>query len=184
MDPSQVSRDESGVMRCRECGFGYNLAPGEIAERSRSGVGAVRAAIAGVPEASRHRRPSPGVWSVNAYVAHLADAAGVIRDRVRAIMELDRPALPYHDQDRAVEEGNADEQSADVSLRRLEDAVAGFQRLIMPLAPEQWDRVGVHERAGEVTLREIAHDIPHELEHHAMDIRRVGAFVSGDGAER
>jgi hypothetical protein len=179
MDPTQVIRDENGVMRCRECGFSYNLAPEEIASRSGSGLAAVQEALATVPTAKRALRPSPQVWSVNAYAAHLADAAVVITERVRAITEQDRPPLPYHDQDQAVEEGHADEQPADASLIRLEGSVAGFRTLTARLAPEAWDRVGVHARAGDVTLREVAHDMPHELEHHAMDIRRVGEQVQG-----
>jgi hypothetical protein len=177
MDPSQVVRDEDGVMRCRECGFRYDLTPDEIESRSGSGEIAVRDAVAGVSEADRGHRPSPEVWSVNAYTAHLADAAGVILGRVRAITAQDRPPLPYHDENKAVEEGRADEQPVAVSLRRLEDNVGSFRTFITGLQPEDWDRVGVHARAGEVTLREIAHDMPHELEHHAMDIRRVGEQV-------
>jgi hypothetical protein len=182
MDPSQVSRDDTGMFRCRTCGFSYNLGPSEIIDRSGSGVGAVRAAVAGVPEAHRHLRPSPEVWSVNAYAAHLAGAASVIVDRVRAIAETDRPLLPYHDQDRAVEDGRADEQAADESLLRLEEAVTAFRSVVTHLVAEQWDRVGVHARAGEVSLSEIAHDMPHELEHHAMDMRRIGASVAGIGS--
>jgi hypothetical protein len=179
MDPSQVIRDQNGVMRCRECGFGYNLSPEEIESRSGRGVAAVQEAVAGVPASHRSRRPSPAVWSVNAYTAHLADAAAVITGRVHAITKQDRPPLPYHDQDRAVEDGRADEQPADASLHRLQETVASFRTFISGLLPEQWDRVGVHARAGDVTLREIAHDLPHELEHHTMDIRKVGEQVKG-----
>jgi len=177
MDPSQVTRDERGVMLCRECGFSYNLEPGEIVRRSAGGLTVVREAVAGVPEAYRHLRPSAMVWSVNAYTAHLADAAAVILGRVHAIAEQDRPPLPYHDQDRAVEDGRGDEQPADASLIRLSETVTSFRDAINHLAPAQWDRVGIHARAGEVRLREIAHDMPHELEHHAVDIRRVGEEV-------
>jgi hypothetical protein len=177
MDPAQVIRDDHGVMTCRVCGFRYSLTPNEIIDRSESGVTAARNAVAGVPEAYRRLRPAPTVWSVNAYAAHLADAASVITDRVHAIVDQDRPSLPYHDQDQAVNEGHADEHEADASLLRLEETVAAFRTLIMRLTPEQWDRVGVHERAGEVSLREIAHDLPHELEHHAMDMRRIGVTL-------
>jgi hypothetical protein len=180
MDPSQVTRDDQGVMACRECGFRYTLTPAEIVERSDRGVVGVRDAVTGVPVAQRGIRPSPEVWSVNAYSAHLADAAGVITERARAIAEQDRPPLPYHDQDRAVEEGRADEQDAEVSLRQLDEAVNIFRSIVLDLRPEQWDRVGIHARAGEVNLREIAHDLPHELEHHAMDIRRIGTVLAED----
>jgi hypothetical protein len=180
MDPSQVMRDDHGMMTCRECGYRYSLTPSEIVERSGSGVAAVRAALAGVPESYRGIRPSPEVWSVNAYAAHLADAAGVITNRIQAIAEQDRPLLPYHDQDQAVEEEHSDEQEAEGSLLRLEETVAAFRTSVTSLTPEQWDRVGVHARAGEVSLREIAHDMPHELEHHAMDMRRIGGTLVGD----
>ncbi len=32
MDPTQVVRDENGVMRCRQCGFPYALSPEELAQ--------------------------------------------------------------------------------------------------------------------------------------------------------
>jgi hypothetical protein len=106
----------------------------------------------------------------------------VIAGRVQTIAQQDRPPLLYHDQDRAVEEGHGDEQHAEESLRRLEDAVTAFCTFATRLAPEQWDRVGIHARAGEISLREIAHDLPHELEHHAMDMRRVGAALADGSA--
>ena len=177
MDPEQVVRDERGVMRCRDCGFGYNLTPDEIVANSAAGLTAVRAALGDVPERVRGVRPSPAVWSVNAYVVHLAEAAAIITERVRAIASQERPFLPYYDQDRSIAEGRADEQPAEESLRQLEEAVPIFLELTRSLTPDQWDRVGIHARAGEVSLREVAHDMPHELNHHALDIHRIGSAV-------
>jgi hypothetical protein len=174
MDPSQVIRDANGVMRCRECGFSYDLDRREVANRAGSAFAAVQAAVAATPEERRSVRPSPEVWSVNAYAQHLVDAAAVINLRVRAIAETDRPELPYHDQDRAVEEERADEVPATDSLARLEESVQAFQWYLTALPPEAWQRTGIHSRAGEVRLADIAHDMTHELEHHAQDIRRIG----------
>lgn len=179
MDPQQVKRDADGVMRCGECGFAYGLDPKEVAKRAGSGLEAVRRAVAGVPEALRNRRPSPAVWSVNAYTAHLADTAEVIDWRVRRVAEQDRPLLPNHDQDEAVERSRADERSVEESLALLERRVRAFQEYVEKLAADAWGRVGVHSRAGEVRLSDVAHDMPHELEHHAGDIRRVGEQVGG-----
>ena len=39
-------------------------------------------------------RPQPDVWSVNAYVAHLPDAARIISERVQAIAAQENPWLP------------------------------------------------------------------------------------------
>jgi hypothetical protein len=60
MDAKQVIRGEDGAMRCRDCGFGYALAPAELVERTGQGVEAVEHAVAGVdghtPCWSRSRR--------------------------------------------------------------------------------------------------------------------------------
>ncbi|GAC1462938.1 MAG: hypothetical protein NVS2B16_25840 [Chloroflexota bacterium] len=183
MDPQQVERDSDGVMRCQQCGFAYTLSPPEIIARAGSGLDGVVAAVQSTDASLRHRRPSPNVWSVNAYTSHLADAADVITWRVRAIAETDAPLLPNHDQDRAVEDGLADRHPAGDSLKRLEETVRAFQRYVLALEPGALHRVGRHSIAGEVRLSDIAHDMPHELTHHAQDIRTVGDLVRRQSEE-
>jgi hypothetical protein len=161
-------------MRCRECGFPYDLPPNEVVRRARLAVELVGAAVETVPVECRDRRPQPHVWSVNGYVAHLADAATVIGQRVRAIAETDRPPLPYYDQDQAAVERNYDGQPAEQSLARMSAAAGRAADYLAGLPDGAWQRTGIHERAGDVRLAEIAHDLPHELEHHAGDIRRIG----------
>jgi len=173
MDPAQVVRDENGMMRCRECGFTYGRSREEVVELTGQGLEAVRTALAGAGSTYRHLRPDPLVWSVNAYVAHLADAAALIDRRVHQIAEQEHPELAWHDQDEAVERGRQDEQPADESLPRLEQTVARFLSYLTDLPPEAWKRSGVHSRAGAVRLAEVAQDMPHELQHHANDIREV-----------
>lgn len=179
MDPQQVVRDETGIMRCRECGFPYALSQTEVAERADRGLAAVEEAIGGVPLDRRHRRPAPDVWSVNAYTAHLAEAAEVIAGRVRVLAEQERPPLPSYDQERAVAEGRYDERRAEDSLARLRVTVRDCVAHVRALPPEAWRRSGHHAEAGEVYLSDIAHDLAHELEHHAGDIRRIGQQVGG-----
>jgi len=180
MDPSQVVRDENGMMRCRECGFTYGRSREEVVELTGQGLEAVRTALAGADSTSRHLRPDPLVWSVNAYVAHLADAAELINGRVHQIAEQEDPTLAWHDQDAAVEEGRQDAQPADESQSRLENTVARFLSYLTDLPPKAWKRSGVHSRAGAVRLAEVAQDMPHELQHHANDIQKVDRQVRSD----
>jgi DinB superfamily len=178
MDPSQVVRDANNVMRCRECGFTYNLAREEVVSRAGSGLATLQEAVDSTPEDRRSVRPAPTVWSINAYSAHLADSAGVINLRVRAIAETVRPELLYHDQDQAVEDERADQIPTSRSLPQLEESVQAFQWYLAALPASAWDRVGIHSRAGEVRLSDIAHDMAHELEHHTADIRRIGSSLT------
>ena len=183
MDTRQVTRDENGTMRCRECGFPYALAPGEVADRADQAMAAVDDAVRAAPLTLRGRRPAPDVWSVNAYTAHLAEAALVIDGRIRRMAQEDRPALAAYDQDHTAAEGRFDERPADASLATLRETVAACTVEMRSLSPERWQRTGLHAEAGEVRLSDIAHDLAHELEHHAADIRRVGAQVTQHGRD-
>jgi DinB superfamily len=178
MDPEQVVRGDDGVMRCDECGFAYNLSPQEVVDRTRAGVETVAAAVIETPEDLHAVRPDPSTWSINGYVLHLSQAADVILNRVTLIVHEDRPPLPYHEQDEALEEAQGNDIPADVGLWGLRPVVSKLLSFLEALPREAWQRTGVHARAGEVTLSDIAHDLPHELEHHAMDVRRVGIQVT------
>jgi hypothetical protein len=174
MDPRQVLRECDGTFRCRECGFRYALSGTEIIQTCTSASGEVRDSALAVPERLRARRIAPAVWSPNAYCAHLAEDTELIEDRMRRVATEDRPWLHAYDQDTAAERGKFDDVPVEGSLQRIDGAVGRFVALIAGLPEEAWQRVGVHEEAGEVLLRDIAHDMPHELVHHAGDLRRLG----------
>ena len=174
MDPRQVFRGDDGVFSCRECGFRYALSPAEIVQTCTVASADVRTAAIAVPQALRAQRVEPAVWSPNAYCAHLADASELIEGRVRRIAGEDRPFLPAYDQDAAADRGHFDDVPAEVSLQRIDVAVGRFIELVAALPEPAWQRVGVHQEAGELAIRDIAHDMPHELVHHAGDLRRLG----------
>ena len=174
MDPEQVQRGDDGVMRCTQCGFAYNHDSGETAEAAQDGLESFEFAVLAVPEAVQSKRPAPDVWSVNAYSAHMAEAATVIYERVRNIAEQDRPTLEWFDENESVQRGQYDERPAVESLAPLRESVAAFRRYLQDLPGGDWERIGVHSRAGDVSLAEIAQDMPHELRHHAEDVARIG----------
>jgi DinB family protein len=175
VDPSQVIRDSNGAFRCRECGFRYALSAGEMVDVCTDTVVRFRQAALAIPTELRGRRTAPAVWSPNAYCAHMADAAELIESRVRRMATEERPFLAGYDQDQAAELGRFDERPVEPSLRRVDRAVAHFVALVSSLPGDGWQRIGAHEEAGDVKLRDIAHDMPHELTHHTADLQRIGA---------
>jgi hypothetical protein len=179
VDPRQVVLEDDGTFRCRECGFRYALTGPELIGAVGSTLGQLREAALAIPVELRRQRTAPEVWSPNAYCAHLADATELIEGRVRRIATEDRPFLRGYDQDAAAEAGRFDEVAMKPSLDRVDAAVAGFLSVIEGLPASGWDRQGVHEEAGPIRLRDIAHDMPHELIHHTGDLRRIGAELAG-----
>jgi DinB superfamily len=174
VDPQQVTRNSNGDMQCRQCGFRYNHSAHEVAELSKSGYESVREVVEATPPDRANVRPAPHVWSVNAYTAHLAEASGVVLSRVRLIATEDRPAIAWYDENESVERNRLDERETAASLVGLQSNVKEFAAYLRGLPDEAWERVGVHSRAGAVRLAEIAHDMAHELQHHADDIRAIG----------
>jgi hypothetical protein len=174
MDITQVFRESDGTFRCRNCGFRYALSGAEIVTTCTIAVVDVRSSALAVAAPLRARRIAPDVWSPNAYCAHLADASELIEGRVRRIATKERPFLPGYDQDAAAVRGHFDDLPVEPSLQRIDDAVERFIKVIAALPEDGWQRVGVHEEAGDILLRDIAHDMPHELIHHAGDLRRLG----------
>jgi len=179
VDPRQVVRQSDGTFQCRECGFRYALSGPEMVAVVREAVGQVREAALAIPVEVRGQRTAPQVWSPNAYCAHLADATELIEGRVRRIATEDRPFLRGYDQDAAALAGRFDEVPVEPSLDRVDAAAARFVEVIEALPAAGWELEGVHEEAGAIRLRDIAHDMPHELIHHTGDLRRIGAELTG-----
>jgi hypothetical protein len=113
----------------------------------------------------RHKR-SRDEWSAAEVLAHLADAELVYATRLRLIVAQDRPQLVWYDEQGWVERFgalDADPRDTLVRWRTLRDANV---RLLESLAPAEWERVGVHEHDGELTVdtiaaRMAAHDRDH-----------------------
>ena len=114
------------------------------------------------------------VWSVVEIVCHLRDAEGHTLERVRAMRDEDHPILAAWDQEVLAEESGYRDQS-------LADAFAEFERLraeqtalLADLSAEQWQRPGLHEEDGPMTIESLtAHMAAHDAIHLAQISRRI-----------
>lgn len=126
--------------------------------------------IAGLTRDELLSHPVPGTWSVQQVIAHVVDSDLIAGDRMKRIAAMDRPLLIGYDetafaktlaQDR-IDLGRACEL---FRLNRLHTA-----DLLRPLPPEAWDRWGVHNEKGKVTLRAMLEDYCNHLDHHVKFI--------------
>lgn len=158
---------------CAQCGFVYDLnqalgAAGAIGER----VGAA-AALLRAGELDVRSRRQPATWSALEYGCHLRDVLLVQRERVLATLRVDRPdAAAMGRDERAVHDGYADQQPADVA-RQLADAALMFGHVLDRLSAADWDRTLVYHypETAERPLRWVAVHTLHEAQHHLLDMR-------------
>lgn len=113
-------------------------------------------------------------WSIAEVVCHLRDVEQRILDRVRQIRDEDRPWLSAFDQEAQAEAARYRDQSLTGALQTFVHLRAEQLAQLESLQPSEWERIGVHEEAGEITIEQlIAHIAVHDSVHLAQIARRI-----------
>ena len=158
---------------CPECGFDWGLAPADIIAE----LGAVVVTPVGDISAVR-TRPEPGTWSALEYAAHLRDALQFYEDRIRRTLSEDRPQLESYDFQEACERLEYNAGSPSRTAAELDVRAHALARLLAGLDAEEWSRAAIGSNGDERTVLTLARSAAHEVQHHALDIRRVTEAVA------
>ncbi len=158
---------------CSECGYDWGLAPVDIVAE----LGAVVVTPVGDISAVR-TRPEPGTWSALEYAAHLRDALQFYEDRIRRALIEDRPQLAAYDFADACERLEYNTGSPSRTAAELDVRAHALARLLAGLDTDQWSRVAIGSNGDERTVLTLARSATHEVQHHALDIRRVTEAVA------
>jgi hypothetical protein len=113
-------------------------------------------------------------WSVVEVICHLRDAEERGLERMRAMRDQDEPLLPWYDQ----EQWSRDRNYAAADLRA---ALAAFLRFraqhiaeLAALPPAAWERAGLHEEQGRITITtHTLHLVSHDFIHAAQIARQL-----------
>ena len=116
-----------------------------------------------------------GHWGVVEILCYLRDWEAVVHERVRRIIEEDVPALM--EPDTAMwpldhEYGAQDSYDAFHDLAVLRGSLIGRLR---EMDPAQWERTGVFERDGELTLRDYLREVVAHDERYVQEAREAVA---------
>jgi hypothetical protein len=116
----------------------------------------LKAALKGVPKAVLLFTPAPGKWSILEIVCHLRDMErDAYLDRYRRILAEDTPQLPDIDGDTYSLEGDYRNQKLSEALREWTRLRRESLKLLAGVKREQWERAGIHETAGRLTLGDL-----------------------------
>jgi hypothetical protein len=138
----------------------------DLVERLAATPGRIAAASFGRSPEELGAAPEDGGWSAVAVLAHLRASDDILSPRLVAILVREESTLPAFDDRRWGEvmgyaEADFQELLATFTFRRAE-----LVRVLRRLAPDDWQRVGVHEARGRITLQEtLRHLVEHEVEH-------------------
>jgi uncharacterized damage-inducible protein DinB len=113
-------------------------------------------------------------WSVIETMCHIRDFGDVLAQRIHLVLNADLPDLPAM-------QPSTENRHRDYHQQQLSEEFAAFveQRkhvihALSVLAPEQWQRRGIHAVNGEMTLLEIIiHAVWHDVNHIEQIVRSL-----------
>jgi uncharacterized damage-inducible protein DinB len=136
-----------------------------IDEYARGGEDLTRA-IAGLSPAELTAFPVPGTWSIHQIVIHLMDSDLIGADRMKRIIAEDGPLLIGYNETRFVTELHYHEQDINDAVRIFDLNRKLFASVLRKLPEAAFNRFGIHNEVGKVTLAEMVGKYVHHLEHH------------------
>ena len=116
-------------------------------------------------EGSEQQTPADG-WGPAQILAHLADVERVYRERMQAMLTQEVPYLRPFDADAAAAQHNYAGRVAREALEEFATERAQTLELLINLALKDWDRPGMHDEMGEVSIEDLAERLTeHDAEH-------------------
>ncbi len=139
----------------------------------RETVSALVALVESVPIEKLREQPASGKWSVNTILAHLADVEVANSWRYRQMIESSGIALTPFDQDEWERLGDYDSWDPREALELFRLLRQANLRLFDNLTPTEWERFGMHQERGKMTVRDLVSQIAgHDL-NHIKQVRRI-----------
>ena len=132
--------------------------------------------LKGITEDELNRRPDPERFTIREAVAHLADWEGIWLERMTAMRDTDHPTLPGYDEGQwAIDHDYA---HADIvnELAKFQEGRARMTAFLGGLSGVQWERPGLHEEAGPMTIGTLAALM---LGHDGYHLRQIIEWRAG-----
>jgi len=142
----------------------------------RSTPGVLRAMFAGVPEEVL-LAPNPEGWSLKDIVAHLHDARGIaFRDRIQRLLDEDHPFVQSIDPPARLIAGGYPSRGLPELLAELEQQRSQDVEWLQSMSEQQLGRTGGHDKVGEISVSDIAHQwAAHDMAH----MRQIAHMLQG-----
>lgn len=137
-----------------------------IIDRFEAGGDALSASLKGLTREDLIAFPIAGKMSIQQVIIHVADADGVLIDRMKRVLTQDNPPLLSFDHDGYVKELFYDEQSAQDAATAFKLNRQNFARVLRKLPDAAFDRSGTHDERGPMTLIQILTMCTNHAMHH------------------
>ena len=142
-----------------------------LIDQYAAGPKSLREAVAGMTSEQLQARPIPGKWTTLEVVCHLADFEPIYLDRMKRVIAENEPTMFGGDPDVFARRLAYDQREIQEELDLISACRAQMARLLRTLSPADFQRRGIHNEAGPLTLLELLRRVTEHLPHHVQFIR-------------
>ncbi|PIU46156.1 MAG: hypothetical protein COS95_00145 [Ignavibacteriales bacterium CG07_land_8_20_14_0_80_59_12] len=145
----------------------------QLVERYRRAYTELRASVEGLTGEQLSRKPSPEKWSIREIFQHLLDSELHTSLRIKKVLAEEKPRLSPFDQEewaRKLRYESMDPHAAVLAFGLLRELNGNLLAL---LTEEQWNRTGIHEERGTLSVRDLVQDAVEHGEAHLLQVRAI-----------
>jgi hypothetical protein len=123
-------------------------------------------ALPGLTSDQRTAKPIPGKWSIAECICHLTDFDAILADRMKRIIALESPFLLAADESLFHQRllYHVRDLDAEIELSRL--LRKQMTAILRSLRDDDFERKGIHNEAGPMTLLDVLKKASWHVEHH------------------
>lgn len=138
----------------------------KIIEQYEAQSAQLRAVITGLTRADLLAFPIPGTWSIQQIVIHMSDSDVIGVDRMKRIIAEEKPLLIGYNETSFSKALFYDDQSIDNAITLLELSRSQLAIILRKMPDTAWDRIGIHNEIGKVSLGEMLEKYIRHFDHH------------------
>jgi len=146
--------------------------------RYEQGGAQLRQAVAGLSAAEMQAFPIPNTWSIQQIVMHLMDSDLIAADRMKRVIAEEMPPLIGYNESKFAAALFYHQQSVDDAITLFEVNRRQFARVLRQLPPAAFERLGMHNERGVMTLGKMLEGICGHLEHHLAFIQKKRGLLN------
>jgi len=144
----------------------------DLIETYASGGQRLVDAYSGLSRESLLAFPVPGTWSLQQIAIHMMDSDLIASDRMKRIASMEKPLLCGYDETAfnllpGTNELDAQHACAVFAMNRQMTAI-----ILRSLPDASFERSGIHNEIGKVTLAEMVRKYIHHLDGHLVHVAR------------
>ncbi len=142
----------------------------QLIESYLAGPKTLRQAVAGMSREHLVSRPVPGKWSTLEVVCHVVDSDQAWIHRMKRVIAEERPLHIGYDERCFAAALGYQERDLEEELSLLELLRRQMAHILRILPAEAWNRVGVHNEYGMLTLQQNVQTMVDHIPHHVKFI--------------